>query len=84
VIWKSHESEGPPALGRSATRKKSVKFILGFMGPLQNLLEIKLKIEINPVSQKRLPKIMIHSKSEGRKKTRPFPKNLGRWNIHSH
>ena len=32
----------------------------------------------------RLPKIMIRWKPEGRKKTRPFPKNLERWNIYSH
>jgi hypothetical protein len=32
----------------------------------------------------RLPKIMIHWKPEGRKKTRPSPENLKRWNIYSH
>jgi hypothetical protein len=33
----------------------------------------------------RLPKIMIHWEPEGRKeKTRPSPKNLERWDIHSH
>ena len=32
----------------------------------------------------RLPKIMIHWKPEGRKKTRPSPENLERWNIYSH
>jgi hypothetical protein len=31
----------------------------------------------------RLPKIMIHWKSEGRT-TRPSPENLERWNIYSH
>jgi hypothetical protein len=32
----------------------------------------------------RLPKIMIHWEPEGRKKTRPSPKNLERGDIHSH
>jgi hypothetical protein len=32
----------------------------------------------------RLPKIMIHWKTEGRKKTRPSSENLERWNIYSH
>ena len=32
----------------------------------------------------RLPKIMIHWKPEGRKKKRPSPENLERWNIYSH
>ena len=32
----------------------------------------------------RLPKIMINWKPEGRKKTRPSPKNLERWDIYSH
>ena len=32
----------------------------------------------------RLPKIMIHWKPEGRKKTRQSPENLERWNIYSH
>jgi hypothetical protein len=32
----------------------------------------------------RLPKITIHWKPEGRKKTRPSPENLKRWNIYSH
>ena len=32
----------------------------------------------------RLTNIMIHWKSEGRKKTRPSPENLERWNIYSH
>jgi hypothetical protein len=27
---------------------------------------------------------MIHWKPEGRKKTRPFPENLERWNIYRH
>jgi hypothetical protein len=31
-----------------------------------------------------LPKIMIHWNPEGRKKTRPSPENLERWNIYSH
>ena len=31
----------------------------------------------------RLPRIMIHWKPEGRKKTRPSPKNLERWNIYT-
>ena len=32
----------------------------------------------------RIPKIMIHWKPEGRKKTKPSPENLERWNIYSH
>jgi hypothetical protein len=32
----------------------------------------------------RLPKFMVHWKPEGRKKTRPSPENLVRWNIYSH
>jgi hypothetical protein len=31
-----------------------------------------------------LPKIMIHWKPEGKKKTRPFLENPERWNIYSH
>jgi hypothetical protein len=31
----------------------------------------------------RIPKIMIHWKPEGRKKTRPSLENLERWNIYS-
>jgi hypothetical protein len=31
----------------------------------------------------RLPKIMINWKPEGKKKTRPSPKNLERWDIYS-
>ena len=31
-----------------------------------------------------LPKIMIHWKPEGGKKTRPSLENLERWNIYSH
>jgi hypothetical protein len=32
----------------------------------------------------RLPKIMIHWKPEGRKKTRPSPEKLERWNKYRH
>ena len=32
----------------------------------------------------RLPKIIIHWKPEGRKKTRPSAENLERWNIYSY
>ena len=38
---------------------------------------------VERIDPTRLPKITIHWKPEGRKKTKPSPENLERWNIYS-